>query len=205
MKMNFLDIMRHRFACKLYDVDKPLSQEEIDEILEYGRLTPTSFGLEMWHFHAVVSKEKLKELYTVCYEQEGVRTSGMTVAILVKTPKHLDPDGSFVYERGIRFPSDIDWFIEDYRPYYEFLRDNHRLEGWLRSQGYLAIANMMTGARSLGIQSCAIEGFDEEGVLRVLGIDPEEWLVSLLCTFGHAAEEERPKIRVPLDELVTCH
>jgi nitroreductase len=129
----------------------------------------------------------------------------MTVAILVKAPKHLDPDGSFVYERGIRFPSDIDWFIEDYRPYYEFLRDNHRLEGWLRSQGYLAIANMMTGARSLGIQSCAIEGFDEEGVLRVLGIDPEEWLVSLLCTFGHAAEEERPKIRVPLDELVTCH
>ncbi|HNZ94890.1 MAG TPA: nitroreductase family protein, partial [Sphaerochaeta sp.] len=90
-------------------------------------------------------------------------------------------------------------------PYYEFLRDNHRLEEWLRSQGYLAIANMMTGARSLGIQSCAIEGFDEEGVLRVLGIDPEEWLVSLLCTFGHAAEEERPKIRVPLDELVTCY
>ncbi|NLZ77737.1 MAG: NAD(P)H-dependent oxidoreductase [Spirochaetales bacterium] len=203
--MNFLDIMRHRFACKLYDVDKPLSQEEIDEILEYGRLTPTSFGLEMWHFHTVVSKEKLNELYAVCYEQEGVRTSGMTVAILVKTPKHLDPDGSFVHERGIRFPSDIDWFVEDYRPYHEFLKKNDRLEGWLRSQGYLAVANMMTGARSLGIQSCAIEGFDEEGVLRVLGTDPEEWLVSLLCTFGHAAEEERPKIRVPLDELVTYH
>ncbi len=93
-----------------------LSQEEIDEILEYGRLTPTSFGLEMWHFHAVVSKEKLKELYTAFAMNRKGSTSGMTVAILVKTPKHLDPDGSFVYERGIRFPSDIDWFIEDYRP-----------------------------------------------------------------------------------------
>jgi nitroreductase len=64
---------------------------------------------------------------------------------------------------------------------------------------------MMTGAQSLGIQSCAIEGFDEEGVLRVLDIDPKEWSVSLLCTFGHTAEEERPKIRVPLQELVTYH
>ena len=168
--MNFLDIMRHRFACKLYDEDKPLNREEIDEILEYGRLTPTSFGLEMWHFHAVVSKEKLKELYAVCYEQEGVRTSGMTVAILTKASKYLDPDGLFVYERGVRFPSDIDWYIEDYRPYHEFLKDTGRLEGWLRSQGYLAVANMMTGVQSSGIQSCAIERFDEEGVLRVLDI-----------------------------------
>ncbi|MFA7559176.1 MAG: nitroreductase family protein [Sphaerochaeta sp.] len=203
--MNFLEIMRHRFACKRYDEKAPLTKEEIDEILEYGRLTPTSFGLEMWHYHAVSSKEMLKELYDVCFEQVGVLTSGLTVAIVTKAPKHLDPDGPFVYERGIRFPSDIDWYIEDYRPYYEFLKENGRLEGWLRSQGYLAIANMMSGARSLGIQSCAIEGFDEEGVMRVLNIDPKEWSVSLLCTFGHPAEEERPKIRIPLEELVTYH
>lgn len=203
--MNFLDVMRHRFACKRYNPNKPLSQEEIDEILEYGRLTPTSFGMEMWHFHAIVSKNKLKELYSVCFEQEGVLTSGLTVAILTKTPIHLDPDGPFVYERGVRFPSDIDWYIEDYRPYYEFLKENNRLEGWLRSQGYLAIANMMSGAQSLGIQSCAIEGFDEEGVLRVLNVDPQEWAVSLLCTFGHTAEAERPKIRMGLSELVTYY
>ena len=96
-------------------------------------------------------------------------------------------------------------FIDDYRPYYDFLKAEGRLDCWLRSQGYLAIANMMTGAAALGIQSCAIEGFDEKNVLRVLDVKPEQWQVSLLATFGYPAEDERPKIRESLENLVSFH
>jgi nitroreductase len=64
---------------------------------------------------------------------------------------------------------------------------------------------MMTGAAAMGIQSCAIEGFDEKKVLRVLDVSSDQWQVSLLATFGYPAEEERPKIRESLDSLVTYH
>lgn len=202
--MDFLEAMQHRFACKLYD-GKSLEDREIRAILEYGRLTPTSFGLELWSFHAALSEEAKLALYEACFRQETVRTSAMTVAILVRTPPFANPDGDLVHGRGKRFGDPIQVFIDDYRPYYDFLAANGRLDSWLRSQGYLAVANMMTGARMLGIQSCAIEGFDEQKVLKVLDVDPIQWQVSILATFGHSAEAERPKIRESLEDLVVYH
>jgi nitroreductase len=203
--MNFLDAMQSRFACKRYDTDKPLSSEEIIQILEFGRLTPTSFGLEPWSFHAVISQEKLKELYWACFEQETVSSSGMTVAVLVHAEPYADPDGDLVAQRGVRFPPSLEYFIDDYRPYWEYLVGEGRVASWLRAQAYLGIANMMTGARTLGIQSCAIEGFDEAKVLAVLDQSPEQWQVGLLASFGHPAEAEREKIRLSLDDLVTYY
>ncbi len=203
--MDFHGAMESRFACKRYDRTQPLTEAEISRILDWGRLTPTSFGLELWSFHAVVSEEKKKLLYRACFEQETVSTSAMTVAVLVRTASYADPDGKWVRERGARFPGSLDFFVEDYRPYHTFLATEGRIDCWLRSQGYLAVANMMTGARTLGIQSCAIEGFDEEKVLAVLEADPGAWQVSLLASFGHPAEAQREKIRLAADQLVVFH
>lgn len=202
--MEFLEAMQHRFACKQYD-QRPLGEHEIRLILEYGRLTPTSFGLELWSFHVAATDEAKEALYHACFEQETVRTSAMTVAILVRTSAFANPDGNLVQSRGKRFPDPLPLFIDDYRPYYEFLKSEGSLDCWLKSQGYLAIANMMTGAAALGIQSCAIEGFDEKKILRVLGVESSQWQVSLLATFGYSAEEERPKIRENLENLVIHH
>ncbi|ADY12758.1 nitroreductase family protein [Sphaerochaeta globosa] len=203
--MDFLEAMQHRFACKQYDRQRMLEELEIHTILEYGRLTPTSFGLELWSFHVVKSFQKKEALFHACFDQESVRTSAVTVAVLVRTAAFANPDGDLVHTRGKRFPDPLPVFIDDYRPYYEFLKSEGRLDCWLRSQGYLAIANMMTGSAAMGIQSCAIEGFDEKKVLRVLDANADQWQVSLLATFGYPAEQERPKIRESLDELVVYH
>jgi len=46
---DFLEAMQRRFACKLYD-GQPLPREIEDYILDCGRLSPSSFGLEHWKF-----------------------------------------------------------------------------------------------------------------------------------------------------------
>lgn len=202
--MEFLEAMQHRFACKRYN-KRPLGGHEMTRILEFGRLTPTSFGLELWSFHAAVTDEAIEALYHACFEQETVRTSAMTVAVLVRTKAFANPDGDLVHNRGKRFGDPLHLFIDDYRPYYEYLKSEGRLDCWLRSQGYLAVANMMTGSSTMGIQSCAIEGFDESKVLKALDADADLWQVSLLATFGFSAEPERPKIRESLESLVIHH
>ncbi len=203
--MDFLDAMKHRFACKRYDENRPISEAQLKNILEYGRLTPTSFGLELWAFHVVRSAGKKEALFHACFDQESVATSAATIAVVVRKAAFANPDGELVHSRGRRFPDPLPVFIDDYRPYYEFLKGEGRLDCWLRSQGYLAIANMMSGAAMMGIQSCAIEGFHEEQVLQVLGLDGRHWQVSLLSTFGYPDEEERPKIRESLEDLVVYH
>ncbi|MGD9927770.1 MAG: NAD(P)H-dependent oxidoreductase [Sphaerochaeta sp.] len=203
--MEFLDAMQHRFACKCYDEQKTVSDAQLKQILEYGRLTPTSFGLELWSFHVVRSAEKKTALFHACFDQESVATSAFTVAVMVRKAAFANPDGDLVHSRGKRFPDPLDVFIADYRPYYDYLKQEGRLDCWLKSQGYLAVANMMTGAASMGIQSCAIEGFHEQQVLDVLSLDGNQWQASLLATFGYPAEAERPKIRESLEDLVVFH
>lgn len=202
--MTFLEAMQSRFACKRYS-DKVIAEEDLLAILEYGRLTPTSFGLELWSFHVVENPTLRKALYNACFEQESVLTAPLSIVTLSRTASYLDPDGVSVKERGVRFPGSLSDFVEDYRPYHAILREQGRLESWSRSQGYLAVANMMTGAAARGIQSCAIEGFDEALVLAILGVERKDWTVSMVIPFGYPAEPPRPKIRASLEELVVRH
>jgi len=202
--MTFLEAMQNRFACKHYS-ERKISEEDLLSILEYGRLTPTSFGLELWSFHVVEKPALRKHLFTACFEQESVSTAPLSIIVLCRTQSYLDPDGPSVKDRGSRFPGSLTAYIEDYRPYYDFLREEGRLECWSRSQGYLAVANMMTGAANLGIQSCAIEGFDEGLVLALLGQESEDWTVSMVIPFGYPSEPARPKIRASLESLVVRH
>ncbi|MDD3929174.1 MAG: nitroreductase family protein, partial [Sphaerochaeta sp.] len=64
--MEFLEAMHHRFACKKYDEKQRIGEAQLKEILEYGRLTPTSFGLELWSFAVVRTQEKKQELFHAC-------------------------------------------------------------------------------------------------------------------------------------------
>jgi len=59
-----------------------------------------------------------------------------------------------------------------------------RLNAWSKSQCYIAAANMMNIAVVEGIQSCAIEGFDEHKVATILNIDENKWNIALVITFG---------------------
>ncbi|HHT79779.1 MAG TPA: NAD(P)H-dependent oxidoreductase [Spirochaetales bacterium] len=202
--MTFLEAMQGRFACKLYSEQK-IQEADLLSILEYGRLTPTSFGLEMWSFHVVENQAMRKQLYHACFDQTSVLSAPLSIVTLSRPASFLHPDGKWVKGRGARFPGSLSDFVEDYRPYYNFLVEEGRLESWSRSQGYLAVANMMTGAAALGIQSCAIEGFDEDSVLSLLALDRQEWIVSMVIPFGYPAEPARPKIRASIKELVVRH
>ena len=59
MIKTFKEAMDFRHACKLFDESRKISDEEIREILEAGRKSPSSFGMEPWKF-LVITNEELK-------------------------------------------------------------------------------------------------------------------------------------------------
>ena len=206
----FLEAMKRRFACKLYD-GEALPREIEDYILDCGRLSPSSFGLEHWKFFvnsasvaggAAPGSTVRDALYDACFAQDAVKTAGMVVAILVHRAADYEPDSAFARQRSERFPGGHPVFRDDYKGYYEFLASEGRIEEWARAQAYIACANMMTGAAAAGIDSCAIEGYREADVLAAFGAAPSEWRVGIVAVFGRAAEPPREKIREPLAELV---
>lgn len=58
--MNFLEAMKFRHACKIFDENKKINAGEFDFILEVGRLSPSSTGLEQWDF-LVVQNPQLRQ------------------------------------------------------------------------------------------------------------------------------------------------
>ena len=199
-----MQALHDRFACKRY-TETLISEADLHTILESGRLSPTSFGLEGWHFHVVQNSSLREALTSACFDQESVATAPITIVIAALTKDSYDPYGPFVRERGLRFPGTIDEFIDDYKGYHEFLASEDRLDCWSRAQCYIAAANMMQTAVLLGIQSCAIEGFDDATLSAVINLDRETWQPALAITFGYPDEPIRPKIRADLATLVSRH
>lgn len=200
----FLAVLRRRYACKLYDESRSISDADTAFILECARLSPSSFGIEHWHLFAVRSRDVVAGLKKACFDQDAVGTAALVVVALARRAWAYDPDGKFIALRGCRFPGGLSVFRSDYRGYYDYLAANGLTDHWARAQCYIACANMMTGAASAGIDSCAIEGYDNLAVLELLGVDSEKWETGIVTVFGYSAEEApREKIRMPASEIVT--
>ena len=192
---DFLEILRRRFACKRFRKDVQLSDSALKYLLECGRLSPSSFGLEPWRFIFVKDPGRIAALGDACFAQEAVYTSPCVVVILSRREEAYSLGSDFLKQRAGRFPGGYLVFEADYEGYHEFLRKEARLIHWARAQTYIACTTMMTGAASIGIDSCPIEGFDEERVLSVIGVSNSDWTVGLIASFGLRDEEIRPKIR----------
>lgn len=89
----------------------------------------------------------------------------------------------------------------------QVLESERTLFDWCSKQTYIALANMMTGAALVGIDSCPIEGFSYPEVNRILAeeslFDPNEWGVSCMVTFGYRAKEIKKKYRKPAEDVIT--
>jgi len=199
----FLNAMQSRFACKRFDTRQALDDDRITYILECARLSPSSFGLEHWQLYAVTDRCVLTQLFSACLEQEAVSTASLVVIAVTPLAPEWHPDSQLVRQRGSRFPGGLAVFIQDYQGYYDYLVSNSLLDHWARAQCYIPCANMMTGAAYCGIDSLAIEGFKNEEVLRILGLDAFRWQTAIITAFGYRDEPARPRIRESAERIIT--
>ena len=71
---------------------------------------------------------------------------------------------------------------------------------WARHHAYLAVGNAVNGAKSLGIDSCPMAGFDPAEYSRILEI-PGHLVPTILCALGYAADKPMKKIRFTREEI----
>jgi nitroreductase len=189
-----------RHACKLFDEEKKIPQEDLDFILEAGRLSPSSFGMEPWFFN-VIQKQELKEtLRPACWDQPQITSCS---DLLIITAKVDAPARREYYEKMFARREMPREMLEKYLSVYQQYIDNlHSVYGWTARQCYIAAANMMSYAAMIGIDSCPIEGFEKEGVEEILGLNTTKEQVALIIAFGYRVNEAPKKKRLAFDEVV---
>ncbi len=211
-----LDAFHFRHACKKFDPTKSISLEDFDTILEAARLSPSSFGFEPWKLIVLQDPTIKQALYPLAWGAQNSLNGASHFVILLARKK---PDTIYNSEYITYMMRDIQHLPDDvaqsrrtkFRDFqqsdFRLLENDRALFDWASKQTYIVLANMLTTAALLGIDSCPIEGFDRDAVDQLFAqnglIDPNRFGVSVMAGFGYRAEPPRhEKTRQHLNEIV---
>jgi len=207
MNENILKALQWRYAVKVFDPAKKISKEELTTVLESGRLSPSSIGIEPWKFIVVENPELRAKLRAVSFDQTKITDAAFLIVIARRTDvreniareliertakahnvQHAELDGlKQMAEGGIKRHTD------------------ESLDSWVKSQTYIALGVMIETASLLGIDSCPMEGFMAAEVDKVLGLQEKNLASTSMLALGHRGEdpaEKRPKVRRAFNEVV---
>ena len=204
----FTEAMDFRHACKLFDDKRVVSDDDMRFILEAGRKSPSSFGLEPWKF-LVITNPKIKELLRpACWDQPQITTASHVVVLLARKAAAFRKGSPYLaqsFERKTH--GDAEKMQIVLKTFDNFIKTwGERVEDWARMQVYIASANMMTAAAYIGIDSCPIEGFEMPKVEAILkqhtSYADGGFNVAYLLTFGYRTKPQRKQLRKKLIEVV---
>jgi nitroreductase len=211
-----LDVFRFRHACKKFDASKTVYDADFATILESARLSPSSFGFEPWKLVILTDASLKQKLYPLAWgAQNSLNGASRFVILLARKKADMLHSSDFITHlmRDIQHnPPEIELQRrEKFRVFqekdFELLESDRAMFDWAGKQTYIALANMMTTAAYLGIDSCPIEGFQRREVDELLAqegvFDPEHFGVSVMVSFGYrAAEPHRAKTRQPMEDIL---
>lgn len=198
-----LDAMQKRYSVKAFDPTQKIEKEMLDTILEAGRLSPSSFGIEPWHFLVIRDQQTKESLKPLCWDQAQITTCSDLILFL--TRKDLSVEQNYVPSQFKRWGLNEDSHAFVLNLYKNFTQqfDSNTLPHWAGKQAYIALGNMMTAAQVFGVGSCPIEGFDNEKVMQFLDIDEDQYHLHVMLALGTPADEPRTKHRLALSEITT--
>ncbi len=201
----FMQAMAERHACKRFDKSKKIPEAQLRTLLEIGRLSPSSFGMEPWRFLVIRDRELKEKLQPFCWNQPQI-TECSELVVIKALVGPLAPGSA--YPRNMLSRRDlprekIEAYFKKYDDFSAERFGRGELACWSVKQCYIAAGNMMTGAMAMGIDSCAIEGFEKEKVEALLKMDVAKETLALIIAFGYRLHEPPAKVRLPFDEVVS--
>lgn len=210
-KEKMLEIIKFRGSCRSYDPNLKISDSDFNYILESARLAPSSIGSEPWKFLVIQNLELRKQIAPLAW---GIKhdISEASHLVVILSHKGVRFDSDYVKEMLINRGLNDDQIVLAQKRYEGFQKNDikildepSRLFDWSARQSYIALGFMMLAAAAIGVDSCAIEGFDYQGVEQILNkmqILDENYGIACMITFGYRMKELPQRSRKPLDEIV---
>ncbi|MBF2064815.1 MAG: NAD(P)H-dependent oxidoreductase [Calothrix sp. C42_A2020_038] len=204
-----LQQLKWRYATKKFDANKKIP-DDVWKVLEQSLvLAPSSFGLQPWKFFVVQNPEIRHQLLPHSWGQTQVVDASHLVVFAIKK----DVDAAYVdryvarmaevqqvpVENLEKFAGVVKGFME--KPPYPL-----DLNEWSTRQVYIALAQFMTTAAMLSVDTCPMEGFIPSKYDEVLGLPAQGYSAVVVCPAGYRSADdksaERPKIRFETQDVV---
>src|SRR5581483_2773086 len=208
-KEQLLEALNWRYATKRFDPNKKIPDDKWQTLERALILTPTSYGLQPYHFIVMTDREKRAELLAHSWNQHQVVDCSHYVVLTART-KMAEADVDRLIQRTAEVRKVPVESLATYRGM--MLGDVvHGSRGkiaheWATRQTYIALGNLMTCAAVLGIDACPMEGIIPSEYDRVLNLEKTGYATVVACALGYRAESDKyaslPKVRFEASDLI---
>ena len=208
--MELLDALKWRYATKKYDRTKKVDQELVDKILEATRIAPTSSGLQPFEVFVITNQELKDKIVTLSHGQEIVGDCSHLLVFAAwdnYTAERIDNIYALT-TTGREQPADR---YKDYTDRLKGMYLNRPAEvnfAHTASQAYIAFAFAMAEAASLKVDSTPMEGFVNEELDTLLGLQEKGLKSVTILPIGYRDEKNDwlvnlKKVRHPKERFIT--
>ena len=199
--MEFFEAVKARRSIRKYLPTVEVPDEVVEKALDAALLAPNSSNMQTWQFFWVNSPDKKKKLIEACLNQNAARSAKHLVVVVANashahwkmTQKEMvrliTKDGIEnahplvlqYYSKlipmtyGMRFLAPVKWLIYNvtgiFRPMSRRPWSGRDVQEVAIKSAALGAENFMLAISAQGYDTCAMEGFDECRVKKIVGLD----------------------------------
>ena len=198
--MDFKDVVMQRYACRPF-TSETIPESKIDELLELIRWTASGLNLQTWRIRVVRDPATRQAIAEAAWGQQQVANCSHLLVLCAvhdvlgqteKLQKALMASGLSEAESAQRVGYAKKMCAQMPPP---------ALVKFADQQVFLALGNAINGAKSLGLDSCPMTGFDAAKVAALLGL-PEGIVPTALCPLGYGAGGPTPRMRFAAEDIL---
>ena len=191
--MEFNELLMSRYATKKFD-GKVIDDDKIDQLFEMIRYAPSALNLQPWKVKVVTDEETKKKLSAASMEQPQINTCSHLLVFCADTDlsgkaqkiTQLMKKVGIPEENLKQFQDVMNIFISNY--------DNKTGITEAQYNVFIAAITAIYAAKSLGIDSCPMQGFNAQAYSEILDI-PQTIVPTILVPIGYPADKQMPKLR----------
>ena len=197
--MKFLELAQTRYTTKRYDAGKKVSDQQIKELQEILRLSPSSINSQPWKFTFVGDESLKKQLASVSFfNEEKINAASHVIVFSV-----LDDIDAFETRIKAYLPEGaVAYFQNMVKP-----KGEAAIKNWMQHQVYLSLGFFLSACAEMQIDSTPMEGIDTAAYDRIVGLQGYKTLFAVAIGYRDTEDPSQPtknpKKRLPLDQVVS--
>lgn len=202
-----LEALNHRYAVKKFDPNKKISAEDLQTILEAGRLAPSSLGLQPFDIIVVNNPDVRRELMKPGMGQSQITDASHLIVFSVKqkltipdvnaameriaTTRNVDVSSLAGFRKNVMLYVQLTRFVRWLPAFAKWTPAGSKDHEWAAKQAYVSLGFMLETAALLGIDACPMGGFTEPGFNRALGLKGTGHHAEVMLALGYHAEDDK--------------
>ena len=171
--MEFDELLKKRHCVRKFDPAKKVTDDQVNKILEAGRLAPSEGNVQPWYFIVINNKELIKELEEGKMSAHNASTFS-TASLIIVTCIDTKIASSVYKERGSELYS--------------------------KQSTAAAVQNMFLEVVNISLGTCWIGAFDEVTVKKYLDL-PQNLRPVAIMPIGYPAEDPHITERKGISEI----